>query len=193
MNKSSRIVGASFSLSPMCDNFVEVIEMALGETDTSMVWLHTDDVTTTVRGEMVHVFDVTKGVCLHAAETGEHVSFQATYGLGCPGDVGIDDCKNLGNTVIDRTRFKKAKLFAAAKFSLYPLGDEGYSKTILDQIELMKQYVKVSEAHYSTRLEGGLLDIFNGLERVFQETINSGSSHTVMTVTISINSPSHKP
>ena len=50
----------------------------------------TDDVTTTVRGKLVHVFDVTKAIFIHAATTGEHVAFQATYSLGCPGDSSGD-------------------------------------------------------------------------------------------------------
>ncbi|MDY0395545.1 YkoF family thiamine/hydroxymethylpyrimidine-binding protein [Virgibacillus halophilus] len=34
--------------------------------------------------------------------------------------------------------------------------------------------------------------MFDGLEKVFNQTVASGSSHTVMTVTISANSPSLK-
>src|SRR5699024_521117 len=66
----SRIAGCSFSIHPMSDNFIEIITNALEKVDTSKVWMQTDDVTTTVRGKMVHVFDVTKAIFLHAAKTG---------------------------------------------------------------------------------------------------------------------------
>lgn len=188
---SSKIAGASFTLSPMSANFIEVIESALAETDTSKVWLDTDDVSTTARGKIVHVFDVTKAICLHAARTGEHVSFQATYSLGCPGDVEADAYLASDDTPSNLVNNQEGQPFAAAKFSLYPLGGGDYMETIYEQIAAMKKYVEVSKSHYSTKLAGGLLDIFNGLENVFEKTIDQGSSHTVMTVTVSMNSPSH--
>lgn len=189
--ESSKIAGTSFSLHPMCDNFVEVIEKALSETDTSKVWMNTDDVTTTVRGKLVHVFDVTKSICLHATKTGEHVAFQATFSVGCPGDSEGDTYLALDDIPSNITESEEDH-FAAAKFSLYPLGGGNYMETIYEQIEAMKKYVDVSHAHYSTKLSGNLLGIFKGLETVFAKTIESGSSHTVMTVNISMNSPSHK-
>ncbi len=189
---NSKIAGASFTLSPMSDDFVEVIESALAETDTSKVWMDTDDVSTIARGKIVHVFDVTKAICLHAANTGKHVSFQATYSLGCPGDVEADAYLASDDTPSNLIKAEEDNPFAAAKFSLYPLGGGDYMKTIYEQIEAMKKHVEVSKSHYSTKLAGSLLDIFNGLENAFQKTVDQGSSHTVMTVMISMNSPSHK-
>ena len=188
---NQQIAGASFSLYPMSDDFVDVIQNSLSETDTSKVWMQTDDVTTTVRGKMVHVFDVTKAIMIHAAETGKHVAFQATYSLGCPGDsegdVYLSEDDNIANLGVSESDNQ----YAAAKFSLYPLGGGDYMDIIYEQIDAMKKYVSVKPAHYSTKLEGDIVDIFNGLEKVFQATVNSGSSHTVMTVSVSANSPSH--
>src|SRR5699024_8201594 len=84
------IVGASFTLSAMSDDYVNIILNAINETDTSKVWLHTDDVTTTIRGKIAHVFDITQAIFLHASQTGEHISFQSTYSIGCPGDSDAD-------------------------------------------------------------------------------------------------------
>lgn len=188
-----RITGASFSLHPMSDNFIEIIEAALSETDTSKVWMNTDDVTTVARGKTVHVFDVTKSICLHAAKTGKHIAFQATYSVGCPGDSETDAYATEDDKTNNLLKAEDQDLFAAAKFSLYPLGGEtNFSETINKQIELMEKYVKVTRAPYATKLEGGLLDIFNGLEAAFQTTVDAGADHTVMTVTISMNSPAHQ-
>src|SRR5690625_6457777 len=44
--RTSEIAGASFTLSPMSDDFVEVIESTLSAVNTSKVWLETDDVST---------------------------------------------------------------------------------------------------------------------------------------------------
>lgn len=187
----TKVTGASFTLFSMSDDFVDVILGALGAVDSSKVWMETDDVSTTVRGKTVHVFDVTKAICLHAAKTGKHVAFQATYGMGCPGDVETDAYLALNDAPSNLVNVAKDNLFAAAKFALYPLGGGNYIETILNQIESMKEYVEVSKTYYSTKLTGGLIDIFNGLENAFQSTIDAGSTHTVMTVTISLNSPSH--
>src|SRR5699024_11969341 len=80
---------------------------------------------------------------------------------------------------------------AAAKFSLYQKDGCNYIDTIYEQIETMKQKVTVQTSHYSTKLHGETLAVFPGLEQVFRATKESGSSYTVMTVSISANSPSH--
>src|SRR5699024_9498856 len=150
--------------------------------------MQTDDVTTTVRGKMVHVFDVTKAIMIHAAERGIHVAFQATYSFGClgdsAGDVYLSEDYNLANLEVTVSENQ----YAVAKFSLYSLGGGDYMDIIYEKIDVMKEYVSVKPAHYSTKLEGDVVHIFNGLEKVFQATVNSGSSHTVMTVSVSVNS-----
>lgn len=188
----SNIAGVSFSIHPMSDNFIEIIKGAINESDTSKVHVKTDDVTTTIRGKLVHVFDAAKAIFMHAAKTGVHVAFQATYSLGCPGDSSGDVYMAEDDNPLNAEQVKDIKQYAAAKFSLYPLGGGNYMDIIYEQIEAMKKHVAVSPAHYSTRLEGEVIEIFNGLEQVFKATVEGGSSHTVMTVSISANSPSHK-
>lgn len=194
MNQScgtSDIAGVSFSVYPMSDQFVDIILAALKEVDTSKVWLKTDDVTTTVRGNIGHVFDVSKAIFLHAATTGKHVGYQATYSLGCPGDSAGDVFLAEDEILMNVEHTKSIKQHIAAKFSLYPLGGGNYMDIIYEQIEAMKEHVEVSPSHYSTRLQGEAIAIFDGLEKVFQATVEGGSNHTVMTVSISANSPSH--
>ncbi|MEK3905729.1 YkoF family thiamine/hydroxymethylpyrimidine-binding protein [Oceanobacillus sp. FSL W7-1309] len=187
----SDIAGASFSIHPMSDQFIEIIKGALEEADTSKVHMDTDDVTTTVRGKLTHVFDVTKAIFAHAAKSGKHVAFEATYSLGCPGDSMGEAYMAEDEIPLNAEHVKHIKQRVAAKFSLYPLGGGSYMDVIYSQIEAMKQYVDVSHAHYATRLDGEAIAIFDGLEKVFKATVEGGSSHTVMTVSMSANSPSH--
>ncbi|RDW18019.1 YkoF family thiamine/hydroxymethylpyrimidine-binding protein [Oceanobacillus chungangensis] len=187
----SDVAGASFSIHPMSNRFIEIIKSALTDVDTSKVNLITDDVTTTVKGNLVHIFDVTKAMFLHAAKTGEHVAFQATYSFGCPGDSKVENDMEDYEDPINAELVKGIEQYVAAKFSLYPFGGDNYMDIIHKQIEAMRKYVTVSAANYSTRLDGDALTIFEGLEQVFKATIDSGSNHTVMTVSISANSPSH--
>lgn len=190
--KTNKIAGVSFSISPMSDQFVNIILGALKEVDTSKVSMKTDDVSTTVRGKIEHIFDVTKAIFLHAATTGVHVAYQATYSLGCPGDPTRDDIATEDDILMNAELTKSIKQPIAAKFSLYPLGGGHYMDVIYEQIEAMKKYVDVSPSHSSTRLDGETVAVFDGLEKVFRATVESGSSHTVMTVSISANSPSHQ-
>lgn len=189
-----RIVGASFSIHPMSDDFVQVILGALEETDTSAVWMETDDVSTTVRGKMGHIFDVTRAVCLHAARTGKHVAFQATYQVGGPHDPAVDAFLELDDQPRNGVAASDDNLFAAAKFALYPLSapKSAYIEIILSRIEMMKAYGDVTRTSYGTKVSGSLVQIFAGLEAAFRKTITDGSTHTTMSVSISMNSPSHK-
>ncbi len=188
---TGKIAGVSFSVYPMSDQFVDIILSALKEVDTSKVWMKTDDVTTTIRGKIEHIFDVSKAIFLYAAATGEHVGYQATYSLGCPGDSAGDAFMAENNILMNAGQTNAIKQPVAAKFSLYPLGGGDYMDIIYEQIEAMKEHVDVSPSHYSTRLDGEAVAVFDGLEKVFRATIEGGSSHTVMTVSISANSPSH--
>lgn len=190
---SSRIAGCSFSIHPMRDDFIEIITTALKEVDTSKVWMQTDDVSTLVRGRIPHIFDVTKAIFLHAAKTGAHVAFEATYSVGCPGDTTGDVFMAEDDVVLNKEKVDVIKQEAATKFALYPLGGGDYMDQIYAQIEAMKGHgVEVSGTHYATRLDGEVVNIFNGLEKVFIDMEESGSSHTVMTVSMSANSPSPK-
>lgn len=188
---TSKIAGASFTIAPMSQNFVEIILNSIKETDTSKVWMDTDDVSTTVRGKLPHVFDVTTAIFLHAAKTGEHVAYQATYSIGCPGDSKGDTYMSKDDITVNDEIKEITKQPISAKFSLYPLGGGNYMDVIYSQIDAMKEHVNVTQAHYSTLLHGEARDVFTGLEKVFQATVKGGSSHTVMTVTVSANSPSH--
>lgn len=192
MTKYEKPVSADFTLSPMSDDFVEVILGTLDKTNTSKVWMETDDVSTVVRGKSVHVFDVTKAICVYGAQTGKHVSFQARYSLGCPGNEKTEVFLSMNDKSEDTFRAEDEKIYAAAKFSLYPIGAADFSETILNQIEKMKSYVKVSRVPTATKLEGSLTAMFNGLEEVFQATVDAGADHVVMMVSVSMNSPSHQ-
>lgn len=187
---SSKIAGVSFSIHPMSDDFVKIITDALDNVDTSKVWVKTDKVSTTIRGKLTHIFDVSKAMFLHAAKTGVHVAFQATYSFGCPGDSEGDVYMAEDDVLMNKNATQSIKQPIAAKFSLYPLGGGDYMDVIYKQIEEIKKIVSVSRVHYSTYLEGDANKVFDGLENVFQATIQGGSSHTVMTVSISANSPS---
>jgi len=186
-----KLAGCSISIYPMCNRFVSIILTAIDETDSSKVWMRTDEVSTIVRGRTIHVFDVVRSLFLHAAKSGEHVVCSGMFSIGCPGD-------SEGHSYIaeDEIRMNAqiAELYnpeVSAKFALYPMGGGDYMDVIYRRIEAMKSFgVDVELTHYETKLKGPAVNIFEGLEKVFEETDKAGSEHTVMTLTVSANSPS---
>lgn len=188
-----RIAGCSFSLYPMSDQFVDLILSSIKNVDSSKVWMKTDRVSTIVRGRIPHIFDVTQTAFLEIAKTGVHVVYSATFSVGCPGDTEGHVYMAEDDQPMNRERIEKIEQDASAKFALYPMGGGNYMDPIYEQIEAMKTHgVDVNLTHYETMLDGSVQNIFNGLQSVLQAMEDAGSSHTVMTVTVSANSPSEK-
>lgn len=185
----SKIIGFRFSLYPMAENFVEVIKGALEQTDTSNVWMHTDDVSTVIRGKQVHVFNVAKAICLHAAKTGEHIALSGTFSAGCPGDTAGDVYLDKGDEVanIDAT-----KQYVSSQFALYPMNNPDYMDVIYREVDRAKERGLFNESmHYASGIHGDIHDVFAFYEESFTHARSEQHKHLVMTVSMSINSPSH--
>lgn len=185
----SPIIGFRFSLYPMADNFVEVIKEALAETDTSNVWMHTDDVSTVIRGKQVHVFNVAKAITLSAAKTGKHIALSGTFSAGCPGDtagdVYLEKCDEVANT--DDT-----KQYVSSQFALYPMNNPTYMDIIYREVDRAKEEGVFNESmHYASGIHGDINDVFSFYEKAFSNARSDKHRHLVMTVSMSINSPSH--
>src|SRR5699024_6085323 len=140
---NQHIAGSTCSSYPINDDCVDVVQKSLHDTDTCKIWLQTDHVNTTVRVKLRHGLDGTNAMMIHAAKTGKHVAFQATYSIGCPGDsegdVYLSEDDNIANLGVSES----GNQYAAAKFSLYPLGGGDYMDIIYEQIDAMKEYVSV--------------------------------------------------
>ncbi|RBP92335.1 YKOF-related protein [Cytobacillus firmus] len=190
---TSEITGCRFSIYPMTDRFVDVILSALKEVDTSKVWMETDDVSTCVRGRSIHVFDVVKAIYLETVRHGDHVVFNGTFSNGCPGDTAGDAYLAENE---DRANEKKSAGISqevAVQFALYPMGIPSYMDVIMNQVELAKAQGTFTEGvHYASRLDGDAHDVFKTLEDAFESSKKSDSTHIVMTVNMSANSPSKK-
>lgn len=184
------LAGCSFSVHPMSDDFIEIITSALENVDSSKVWMQTDPVSTIVRGRTNHIFDVSQAVFVQIARTGHHTAFHATYSIGCPGDSEGHSFLAEDNQPANQPANRKYSQNVSAKFALYPMSGGNYMDTIYEQIENMKNHgIEVNPTHYETRLKGNVDSIFKGLQQVFENTNKAGSDHTVMTVSISANSP----
>ncbi|EHB56647.1 YkoF family thiamine/hydroxymethylpyrimidine-binding protein [Paenibacillus lactis] len=190
---TSRIVGCRFSVFPMTDRFVEVIMGALESVHTDKVWIHTDDVSTCVRGRAEHVFDVTRAIFAHAAASGVHTVFNGTYSIGCPGDTDADVYMSEDSGVLNSELGPHADIETACQFALYPLGTEHYMDIIYGEVQRAKEKGTFGgSVHYASRLDGTLSRVFESLEDAFKHAIQTDTSHLVMTAVVSAHSPSPK-
>lgn len=191
MNEScgtSPIVGFRFTLSPMTDDFVGTIKGALKRTDLSGVWRHTDDVSTVIRGRVEHVFDVARTVLSLASEEGKHVSMSGTFSVGCPGDSTGDEALEAPS---EPSNSASRDQYVSSQFALYPMGADNYMELIYEEIEQAKQAGVYNESmHYASGIHGNLDAVFSYYEAAFKRT-REKNRHVVMTVTFSVNSPSH--
>ncbi|MEQ6389208.1 YkoF family thiamine/hydroxymethylpyrimidine-binding protein [Bacillaceae bacterium S4-13-58] len=190
---TSQITGARFSIHPMTDKFVEVILGAIEKANTSKVWMETDDVSTLVRGRSSHVFDVVKAIFIYASQNEMHTALNATFSHGCPGDTTGEVFLAEDDKKMNEARLAPLTQYVTSQFALYPMGAASYMNTIMEQVELASSdKVTVQGVHYATQLKGNVHDIFTVLEKSFLDCQKGDSTHIVMTVNMSANSPSHK-
>jgi hypothetical protein len=121
----------------------------------------------------------------------------ATFSAGCPGEPEGDVCvpraysgPSGGEEGWSEEAYRLPSA-VSAQFALYPLGSGAYMDTIYGEIERARQagVVKVVGRHFCTQLYGPGGDVFDVLRRSFAET-RTQATHSVMTVTLSANSPS---
>ncbi|XKE93299.1 Ykof family thiamine-binding protein [Metaplanococcus flavidus] len=187
---TSPIVGFRFTLNPMSGDFIKIIKKALNETDTSNVWMHTDDVSTVIRGKQNHVFNVAKALTLHAAKTGEHVALYGTFSIGCPGDTSGDVYLDKDDKLLNTDNTKQ---YVSSQFALYPMNNPDYMSVIYREVERAKEHgVWNDSMHYASGIHGDIHDVFAFFEESFTHARSDEHRHLVMTVSMSINSPSHK-
>lgn len=186
---TSPIVGFRFTLNPMSSDFIKIIKGALNETDTSNVWKHTDDVSTVIRGKQNHVFNVAKALTLHAAKTGEHVALNGTFSIGCPGDTSGDVYLDKDDVLLNTDDTKQ---YVSSQFALYPMNNPDYMSVIYKEVERAKEHgVWNDSMHYASGIHGDIHDVFAFFEESFTHARSEEHRHLVMTVSMSINSPSH--
>lgn len=190
--QKSPIVGLRFSLHPMADNFVEIIKGALSKTNTTNVWMDTDDVSTIIRGKEIHVFDAAKAMVLHATQAGTHVAFNGTFSIGCPGDTAGDAFLEKDDILLNEPNIKDLRQYVSSQFRLYPMNNPDYMSVIYKEVDRAKERDVFNESMpYASGLHGDIHDVFAFLGESLIHAQSEDQPHLVMTVNMSINSPSH--
>lgn len=184
------VYGAKIALYPMQDKFVDVLLSAIKETDQSNLAIITDDLGTTVQGSKLRVFSYLRELIGRTFLIEGHTTANLLLSFGCEGDVpevipqDIDEDEYTPWNDGDDTP-------VACSWSYYPLGQNVHLDIIEKSIARVKEYpaIKLTRAHYSTRLDGSLGMVMSAMEDAFQTSVNGGI-HTVFHLTLSKGSPS---
>ncbi|MCL1990479.1 MAG: Ykof family thiamine-binding protein [Defluviitaleaceae bacterium] len=181
------ITGCRFSLSVMRDDYVRHILSALKQVDTRHVWSHTDALSTTYRGHKFNVVNAVKELFIAANDGKTHMTLEATFTKGCPGDTEADIPLALSPK---EKEVQEKKFDVLCKFSFYPMGSNDYMDQIAYVVNLaIDRNLYVGPSHYATELKGDVQDLF----AYFNDIINYADEHIdhfIYQVTLSVNSPS---
>lgn len=183
------ITGCRFSLAPMCDDFVNVILGAVGKVDTAKVWKQTGKLSTVYRGRACHVEDAVKACFVHAYREGTHMTMEATFSKGCPGDIDGDSFLAEDDVLCNEPGIKDIHFPVDCKIALYPMGVSDYMTDIACIVNrAIDLGIYESSSHYCTVLSADVQDLFSYISWV-NARCGENLSHYVFEVTLSVNSP----
>lgn len=182
------ITGCRFSLSVMDDNFAKKILSGISKVDASNVWSYTDALSTIYRGKRTDVVSAVKDCFVHVYDDKTHMTMEATFSKGCPGDVDEDSHLSENEVALNVTK----QFPVLSKISFYPLGISDYMEHIAYVVNLaMEKGLYNSSSHYATELEGDVNELFTYFEELMAYA-EQHIDHYVFQVTLSVNSPSMK-
>ena len=200
-------IGAQISLYPLCDRFAEVILAAVSALDPyrDRLRIETDDISTLLVGPPEALFPAMQDLFVTPARTGVHTILQATVSRGCPGEPDDPVCRS---PVLDRRSVPDADraiaeamarlpetptqtgVPAAAQIALYPLGTAEHMADIAACIGFLRQSGAYDRPkNFCTRLRADAGRLFPVMAEAFLG-FGAGQGHTVLTATVSANSPS---
>lgn len=183
------ITGCRFSLAPMCDDFVDVILQAVGKVDTAKVWKQTDKLSTVYRGRACHVEDAVKACFIQAYREGTHMTMEATFSKGCPGDIDGDSYLAADDVLCNEPQIGGIHFPVLCKIALYPMGVSDYMSHIAKIVnDAIDRGIYEGSSHYCTVLSADVQDLFAYIHDV-NAYCGENLSHYIFEVTLSVNSP----
>ncbi|MDP9319794.1 MAG: Ykof family thiamine-binding protein [Chloroflexota bacterium] len=186
--------GARFSIYPMTDRYVPVIQDAIDGIPalaSSGLEVETDDVSTFIKGDRNAVWATLEGAFAKAARSGEHVVMTVLVSHGCPGEELCEIDPRTG-TADAAQPHPGAGVPVSCQWSLYPLGEPGYMDVIYTAIADTKDAgVFATGRHFVSHLNGDLDRVLGSIRRAFDVSCES-AAHVAAHITLSANSPTGK-
>ncbi|MBR1671687.1 MAG: hypothetical protein IJ702_02045 [Fretibacterium sp.] len=188
-DEAKKITGCRFSLSVMSDRYADIILGALAKVDTGKVWKMTDKLSTVYRGRQLHVEDAVMACFVHAFRPDVHMTLEATFSKGCPGDVDADRFMAEDDVPLNAAGMADIHFPVACKIALYPMGVPDYMRHIAAVVNhAIDLGLYERSSHYCTILSGDIHALF-GYFHYVNTYCGENLSHYVFEVTLSVNSP----
>ncbi len=187
---STGIYGARLGVYPLKDSFAELILDSVRETDRRNLAVITDDMGTTVQGSARRVFDYVSEVIARAFGAEGHTVANLLLSYGCEGDVPEAIPQDTEEEI--RLDWKEmGEIPVSCIWSYYPLEAASHLDVIENSVARVTENdrLTITRAHYCTRIDGTLSQVFSSLEEAFEISVDGGI-HTVFHLTFSKGSPS---
>ncbi len=170
-----------FSLSPMSDDYIDIILGAVGRTDTGLVKRETGKLSTVYRGSMPRVEDAVRACFCFAYRDGVHMTMEATFRITGTREEpdSLPNCGKVGDIHFP----------VVSKYSFYPLGSPDREKHILRVANIAGDIGVFEESLPDCRvISGDVGDIFAFIARADRYRAENCPGR-VLEVTFSVNSP----
>ena len=183
------ITGCRFSLAPMSDQYINIILGSIAKVNTEKVFVLTDSLSTVYRGKRNHVLDAMRACFTYAFRPNIHMTMEATFSKGCPGDTEGDSFLDVDDVLMNENNILNIHFPVTSKISLYPMGIEHYMPHIATIVnEAVDRGIYKHSAHYVTVLECDVAQLFDYYHYIL-EYCTKHLGHYVLQATISVNSP----
>lgn len=183
-------IGCQFSIYPMTNNYPDVIISALERVKPYKVRTSTDDISTTVIGNIENVFNYIINIYIKCLEAFDgHIAMNTLFSIGCPGEE--DDKLCHPSEEKPATIDPSISFDTAAQFAVMPLGNANYMQKIYAIIDKLKaSNLHYKHKHFCSYLRGDFIEIIGFIKESFYNIANE-NNHVVMTASFSNRSPSH--
>ncbi len=183
MAKTNTGMACRFTLSPMCDSFVDLILGAIGQVDDSAITQRTDKLSTVYRGSRAAVEDAVKACFLYAYRPEVHMTMECAF-TAIPLGEGVETAGAPNGEKLAGLHFP-----AVGKLTLYPMGGAdaaSWREKVVAEVE--RRGLCKEEAYDGPILSGDAQDIFDCLAKV-NTLCQDGLEDYTLEFTLSVNSP----
>ena len=185
-------IGCQLSIYPMTNRYKDIIINALHQVKPYKVRTSTDDISTTVIGNIENVFNyITQLYTKCLMNFDGHIAMNALFSIGCPGEDDDLLCEPSNEALTLPTRALDDYFDTAAQFAIMPLKNSDYMEKIYNIINNLKSSnLNYKYKHFCSYLRGDIIEIMDFIQESFS-SIAAENNHVVMTASFSNRSPSH--
>ena len=182
---ATKQTGCRFSLSPMSDQYIDIILGAVNKTNTKNISSQTGRLSTIYRGFNEDIIDALKACFIYAFRDGVHMSMEMTFFK----DHSVSSSVVSDHTPVNAPEVADIHFPVSCKMALYPLGVSDYQMYIdhMNQ-QAVKAGIHVETLDDVTVIKGDVHALFEYFSYINTYCLNNLDQYA-LEVTLSVNSP----